>query len=286
MKPKVLIIGVDSTIGKALVEKCVQSKLSWWGSSRHNKPQGERIFFLDLSLELPNELPSADTVVLCAAKTQVAFCEANSKESRKVNVDAPFQLARYYSGRGASIIFLSTSLVFGGKSAFANWDQPLSPETEYGRQKADAEKSLTSNFPNTAVFRLGKVLHPELALFRNWSEQLGRGEVIRPFFDMTFSPVSLKRVTDEIFKMITGFSPGIYQLSGNREVSYAEAARLLAREIKVDEKIIQPTSWKMAKLNPRFVSEHNTLACHLPNGSEESPDVEETLSENFKHYIR
>jgi dTDP-4-dehydrorhamnose reductase len=281
-----LIIGADGTIGKALVEKCVQSKISWWGSSRHNKLQGERIFFFDLSSELPAELPRADVVVICAAQTQVAYCEANPEESRKINVDAPLRLARHYSGQGASLVFLSTSLVFGGKSAFANWDKPLSPETEYGRQKADAEKSLTPNFPNTAVFRLGKVLHPELALFCNWSEQLGRGEVIRPFFDMTFSPVSLKRITDEIFKMITGFSPGIYQLSGNREVSYAEAARLLAREIKVDEKLIQPTSWKMANLNPRFVSEHNTMACHLPNGSEESPDVEEALSENFKHYIR
>jgi dTDP-4-dehydrorhamnose reductase len=136
------------------------------------------------------------------------------------------------------------------------------PNTEYGRQKAELEEILVGELARTAVVRLTKVVHPAFPLFRDWLAALTRGEAIRPFSDLPFCPVDLALVTEELGALGQSFRPGVFQLSGDADLSYAEAARLLAETRGFSLALVQPRTTEEAGLTSPFPL-HTALA-HRP----------------------
>ena len=79
------------------------------------------------------------------------------------------------AARGIYTLFLSTNQVFSGERPHVPADAPVSPVSEYGRQKAEAERVLRSRMANGApigVLRLAKVVSPGMALVTNWRQEL------------------------------------------------------------------------------------------------------------------
>jgi dTDP-4-dehydrorhamnose reductase len=160
---------------------------------------------------------------------------------------------------GAFVIYLSTNQVFDGSVPHRLPDDPLSPVTEYGRQKAEAERQIRQHGDSVAVVRFTKILEPSPLLFSAWVESLKNGESIQPFSDMVLSPIPLSCAVSVLRLVADQRLPGILQVSGESDVSYAEAARLAVKLVKADPSLVKPIK---ASESARFIEplpKHTTL---------------------------
>jgi len=283
MDDDILIVGVDSLIGSALVERATERGIKWTGTSRRREHERENIVFLDLAREesVDGFFVPARVAYFCAAATNLRQCEEDFPGTYQINVEQTFRLAKNLAARGTALVFLSTNLVFDGSGPRMGVDAPVAPQTAYGRQKAGMEKLLRNEFEKVAIMRLTKVVHPRMPLFQKWLADLRAGMTISPVSDLVFSPVDLSLVTGELLAMATVFRSGIYQLSGDQDLSYWEAARLLANTLGLDSKKIAPKTCAEAGLSVRN-SPYTTLEYRSPGLSGVAPASTSTLEAIFR----
>jgi dTDP-4-dehydrorhamnose reductase len=255
-----LVVGVDGQIGKALWSRLAISGAAAWGTSR--RPcSAAGVLPLDLADEprswhLPRDV---ETAYLCAAVASLAACRASPAESALVNVERTAALGQRLVEAGAFVVFLSTNLVFDGSLPFRSPRDDVSPATEYGRQKAEAERRLLALGNAVAVVRLTKVLGPATPFLAQWRADLARAEPIRPFSDVVMAPLPLGFVGESLARLAGARRPGLFQLSADRDVTYAQAARRMARRLGADPQLVRAIGCEESDVvlesNPR----HTTL---------------------------
>ena len=243
----VLVVGADGTIGSTLVTAFEGAGKLVWQTTLHRDRVDDRSLFLDLSENVREwSLPTApiSTAILCAAVTSLEHCRLNPVSSRQVNVVGTIALAERLIAVGAFLVFLSTNLVFDGEIPLVKPTDPVNPRTEYGRQKAEAESLLLAWGERVAIVRFSKVLSPDMPLFQSWVQDLKAGKEIHPFSDMVMAPVSLAFAVKVLFEVTERQVPGIFHVSAMQDVSYAAAARCIARKFGADMELVQPTSYR------------------------------------------
>jgi dTDP-4-dehydrorhamnose reductase len=283
MDDDILIVGVDGLIGSALAERATQQGIHWTGTSRRQEHERKKVVFLDLAREesvADFSVPSR-VAYFCAAATNLRQCEDDFPGTFKINVEQTFRLAKNLATSGTALVFLSTNLVFDGSSPRIGVDAPVAPQTAYGRQKAGMEKLLRKEFEKVAVVRLTKVVHPRLPLFQKWRADLRTGLTISPMSDLVFSPIELSLVTRELLALAVNFRSGIYQLSGDQDVTYLEAAQLLAATLGIDSEKIAPKTCAEAGLSVRNPP-YTTLEYRSPGSSSAAPSATSTLASIFQ----
>ena len=237
-----LIIGANGLIGKSLSRSFASQMIPHCMTSRHPGPGCIGLDLADDSEIWKLPVEPIDTAFFCAAQTSSKSCEEDPLQSAHINVENTVKLAHRLLDAGAFVIFPSTNLVFDGSKPFFIPDDAPNPTTEYGRQKARAERALLNLSRNVAVVRLTKVVHPGMALFRSWAESLQKGDVIHPFSDLLLSPISLDFTVSALERIASRKPSGITQLSGDRDISYEDCARVLAKWLNASEKLIQPVN--------------------------------------------
>lgn len=95
-----------------------------------------------------------DALIHTAAMSDPNSCQQHPAESRKINLDATINLAGICADRAIPFVFTSTDLVFNGLSAPFREDDPVSPISAYGEQKAEAEAAVLATYPDAAVCRM------------------------------------------------------------------------------------------------------------------------------------
>jgi dTDP-4-dehydrorhamnose reductase len=256
-----LVVGGDGVLGAALVDALIAAGRDVVATTRRAPPTPGRLL-LDLAAPLVDwpALPRVACAWLCAAVTSQAACERDPQGSWRVNVEQTVALAERLARDGARVVFLSTSQVFDGSRARRTPADPPSPLTEYGRQKAAAEARLRAALGSRLVIaRLTKVVAPDAPLFRGWLTALRRGETIRAFTDLRCAPLPLAWVAQALVRLGAQPVAGIVHLSGERDVSYHEAACHLARRLGVDPALVQPGSAVEAGLPAGLRPAHTTL---------------------------
>ncbi len=176
-----------------------------------------------------------------------------------INVDRTVRLAERLVGDGTFVVFPSSSLVFDGSVPFCPADAKTNPTTEYGRQKAEAERRLLSLGNKVAIVRLSKVLCHHTALFAKWRVSLQGAEPIQPFSDMVLSPLHISLVTEVLLQIAKSRSPGIFQLSADRDVTYADAARRWNANLGCDPSLLQPRRAAQCGMDLESIPAHTTL---------------------------
>jgi dTDP-4-dehydrorhamnose reductase len=259
---KVLIVGGDSLIGRNLISPFKRQGFRIWQTTRRRQGVSDEALYLDLGKDrrlwsFPEV--KVDFAILCAAITSTQKCEDDPDATRRINVTATVALARKLAAQGSFVIFLSTSAVFDGSRPFATADEPVNPKTEYGRQKAEAEKQLLRLGSSIAITRLGKVFYPGMPLFQSWITDLKAGKIIRPFSDLVCAPISLIAVVNFLLKVAKEKCGGISHLSGREDITYADVARWVAGMIGAHRTLVQPIeSRNQARIV--HVPNHTTLA--------------------------
>lgn len=275
MTARPLVVGGDSLLGSALVDSLA-------GSDATSRRQGAGSRYLDLaaaaeSWEIPHEVSVA---FLCAAVTGERACSADPAASRSVNVEATCHLAERLLGRGAFVVFPSTSLVFDGSMVRSRIEDAVRPRTEYGRQKAEAEAALRALGDSVAVVRLTKILSPTPALLQGWVDRLVRNEQIDPFDDMVMAPVSLRHAVHALRLVADRRLAGLSQVSASRDVSYADVGRHLAKRLGVALDLVQPSRARDAGLPEAMRPRHTCLDTSLlERAGLETPDPVDSIDE-------
>ncbi len=178
--------------------------------------------------------------ILCAGVTKMEDCRKDPAGSARVNVQGVSAAANRLAALGAFVIYPSTNVVFDGSAPRRLADAPPCPTTEYGRQKAAAEKLLLRLGDQVSVARFTKLVSARVPFFRRWVEALKEGRAIHPFSDMVMAPSPLSFCLDVLERLAETRLPGVIQVSPDQDITYAEAALRIARRLGADESLVQP----------------------------------------------
>jgi dTDP-4-dehydrorhamnose reductase len=239
---RALIIGGDSPIGAAMCAHLAAAGFSIVKTTRRKERVNEETLYLDLeSLDGMKDLPACGWTVLVASETRFAECERDPEYSDKVNRYSPVEIGRHVETLGSRVLFFSSIAVHDGASECPGEDLKPSPNSLYGRQKRNAEMGLMAALSNVVIIRPSKVIIPHFSMFDQWCGELQAGRPITPFKDMLVAPVWLDTLADACARLVTAADvAGIYQLSAQRQISYADIAAHLAAAYGYDQELLHP----------------------------------------------
>ena len=259
-----LIVGGDSEIGAAAYRAMKAQGVAVAATTRRSDRVAPDRPFLDLAAPLGDWAPPPGTqaVCLCAAIARLATCAGDPEGSAHINVAQILALAEKLLARGIAVLFLSTNQVFDGRTPHERAEAPHSPVSEYGRQKARAEAALLRQLDDGApvvVLRLAKVMSDTMPLIGDWIKDLAAAKPIRVFDDLALAPTPTDLVCTAIIALLQDRARGIFQLTGPRDVTYADIAGFLAAYLGADQKLVNQTSARDAGLPEGAAPLHTTL---------------------------
>jgi len=254
--PSFLVIGGDGLIGDALVRTLRTSTSNVYTTSRRPEARDPRVISLDLAGSLDDLFKDGQiqkiaargrlTAFISAAITKIADCEQDPVRSWLVNVTNTVELGKRLLYMGAGVIFISSNAVFSGLEPFPTESSRPNPCTNYGRQKAESEQALLgihasmAHAPPLMIVRLTKVLARIDPLIASWIQNLRAGIAISAFENRRLSPISIGFTVESLIKIAELLNDGIYHLSGSRDLSYYNFARLLASSLGADSDLVIP----------------------------------------------
>jgi dTDP-4-dehydrorhamnose reductase len=259
-----LLIGGDSEIGAATGQHLNNLGYKVLSTTRRRDRMAANRPFLDLSAPLDNWQPPDNTDVACifAAIARLQDCAADPRGTSLINVTRTVALVDRLLAHDMHIVFLSTDKVFDGTQPAVPADTPTKPVCEYGRQKAATEAELQQRMAvgkPVAILRLAKVVSPGMPLLKQWMAALAAGQTVRAFGDMMLAPVPVMIVASAIERLIAERTNGIFQLTGPRDVSYAELARYTAHKLDADARLVVTGSATAAGLPAGSTARHTAL---------------------------
>jgi dTDP-4-dehydrorhamnose reductase len=264
MPGKILIVGGDSEIATAATTHLRASGYHVMATTRRQERVAADRPLLDLSRSIDDwQIPDGvGAACFCAAIARLNDCAKDPQGSSLVNVTRTIALADRLLDHGMPILFLSTDKVFDGTRPHVPADALLCPVSEYGRQKAAAEAALVERMRQGApvvILRLAKIVSPGMELLRQWAASLGSGKAIRAFDDMMMAPTPVAMVASAIERLLGESHAGIFQLTGPRDIAYAEIGNHLARRLGADPALVERVSAYSAGLPQGSTAQHTTL---------------------------
>lgn len=100
-----------------------------------------------LSCDLSSLIAAGDVVIHLAAITDAANSFSNAEQVEEVNLMGTRRIADHCAEKGARLIFLSTTSVYGTQREVVDencTEEELSPQSPYAKSKLDAEKYLAA----------------------------------------------------------------------------------------------------------------------------------------------
>lgn len=266
MAQRLLLIGGDSEIAAATARHLAALDVPSVATTRRRELVTAERPLLDLAEPLGDWRPPRDVRAACifAAVARLQACEADPAGSSLVNVTQTLALAERLVQHGVAVVFLSTNQVFDGSVPSVPAEAPHCPVSAYGKQKARTEQALLRHVAAgapVAILRLAKIVSPGMPLLRQWRAALAAGQPVAAFADMMLAPVPVALAATAIGKLLLApdGARGIFQLTGPRDVSYAEIAAHLARMTGADPALVSPVPAASAGMPPGATPAHTTL---------------------------
>jgi dTDP-4-dehydrorhamnose reductase len=209
---KVLVTGAGGAVGRAMVAHC--------------RNAGDEVFAHDhASLDIADgpavcatlERERPDTVINCAAWTDVDGCESDPQRAAAANTRGPENLAAGCREVGASLITISTDFVFdGSKEGFYTQRDDPRPQSVYGKAKLDGERRAQAACARTIVVRTGWVFGAGGKNFLSAViERVRRGEKIKAIGDAYGTPTSAVHLAARMRELALLDLPGIYHVTNS-----------------------------------------------------------------------
>ena len=139
------------------------------------------------------------------------------------------EVMRRSAAAGAHLVYLSSSQVFDGAQAAPAEDAVPNPRNEYGAQKLAVERAIARHDLPAAILRATKILGDRpVGVFKAWLEALAGDAPVRAATNMALSPVAVGDVAEAAIRLATGRHRGVWHLGAADELTYFDAASLLA----------------------------------------------------------
>ncbi len=122
-----------------------------------------------------------------AAYTDVDGCESNQATAMAVNAEGPANLARACHRLGARLVHVSTDYVFDGRKDSPYLpDDPVDPQSVYGRSKAEGERVIREILTDYAIVRT------------SWLFAAGGKNFLKTILKLAGERDELRVVTDQV----------------------------------------------------------------------------------------
>ncbi|MDE2142618.1 MAG: NAD(P)-dependent oxidoreductase [Elusimicrobia bacterium] len=247
MADKVLVVGGTGLVGNALVRNWTAAGAVVAAATYHCHRSGG---FHQLDMQdvdgvralLAEYRPTL--VAVPAANPFVDYCELHPAETRKVNVDGTWNVARACREIGARMIFYSSDYVYDGvKGVYTEEDAP-NPINEYGRQKAEAEAGVLAADSGNLVIRTsgayGWQWEPKNFVLQIRA-RLAKGETMRVADDLRYNPTYVENLAQITVALSSRGASGIFHVVGAEEIVRYEFAARVAAAFGLDAGLLIPT---------------------------------------------
>ena len=243
-----LVVGKDGQLGQTLFQDLLCSGVKVIGTTHHQDTLNQDSFFLDLSYnpetwKIPNEITAA---FICSSITKLDICKKNPSKTAIVNVTGIYELAKKLVEKGVFVVVMSTGHVYDGRIPYHKPEDPYTPVDVYGNQKVEMEKKLKTLGDSVSIVRSARLIGPRITRIIQWKKALLKGEIIKPFSDYFIAPVPYPTLALLLKLIAQKQLPGIIQISGTKDISYADLAYIGAKALGVSSDLVQPHTTKEA----------------------------------------
>lgn len=231
-----LLIGSDSLIARSLERNYKTSVVC--RTSRRNRSRGE--IYLDLIRYQNTDWSNfqGSKAIICGGVTSIEQCQKDPETSRVINVTNTLRLVSDLNESNISVLFLSSSAVFGSDQLNRSVTDIPIPDTQYGMLKKDAELQVLAKSCNQVV-RLTKMFSTDPgSLLYEWRRKLLHNEPITAYGDLLVAPLSQQTVADKLIDIAAECGTGLYHLSTSTSISYYEIAVKLAKYLNKPESLV------------------------------------------------
>lgn len=179
--------------------------------------------------QLKKAVEGSETIINCAAYTNVEKAESEADLAYEVNAEAVGRLGRFAKAAGAGVLHISTDFVFDGKSQRPYLEtDATNPINTYGRTKLAGEQLLTESGCRYCIIRLEWTYGPAGDNFvKKLIERAKSGRPLRVVDDQVGSPTATFEAAKAICKLLPNLPEGIFHFAAAGYVSRYEMARFI-----------------------------------------------------------
>lgn len=245
---RILITGGGGLLGRTLIAGAPAGVEVHATQRTSPVPAGARARPVELSDD------AAVDALFAEVRPEVVVHTAYGSDFERDIVLATRNVAEACGRTGAAMIHVSTDLVFDGEDAPYAEGDPLSPITEYGQRKADAERLVRQLAPGAAIVRTSLIVRTDgqdatLA-------QLRAGTLPPAFVDELRSAIAAEDLAAQLWELATlpreGIA-GIWHLAGPEAVSRFTLALLLAHPHGLQGRVTPALNRTFTPRRPRDV---------------------------------
>ena len=247
---RVLIIGASGFIGRYVSRRLVASGHAVVSAYNSRPPVDDGASWHQVEItdsaavDALFSLAQPEAVVHLAAMADVGTAERNPQIATDVNATATATIARLSERHGARLVFMSTEYVFDGRSGpYREADTPAA-NTQYGRTKFAAERSVAALVSNCSILRTSIVYGWPAPGRRNFVpmlvERLRVGEPYHGSTNVYRSPVYVEHLVDGIERLVETEDTAIHHVAGSDWVSMYEFAVAVAVKFGLDTSLVMP----------------------------------------------
>ncbi|CAG0890415.1 unnamed protein product [Cyprideis torosa] len=179
---------------------------------------------------------SIDVCINCAAYTQVDLAEKEVELAFKINADGPAILAKECLDQNALMIHISTDYVFDGKNTTPyTTNDPVNPINVYGKSKAEGERQVMQNNPNSIIIRTAWVYAKTHGknFYQTMKRLMQERDELSIVNDQWGCPTETKDIAQYIMDIISkdDTQPGIRHFTGKEKMTWFQFAEKIKEEI-------------------------------------------------------
>ncbi len=243
---RALVLGGSGYVGRKLLEILGEGRGIGTGHA-HAKPGLVAFNAVQQRLsDLLEVLPGTFThVFVCYGLVNPDQCARDPSGTAIINVESMIRVLSDAQSAGLIPIFLSTDYVYDGTRGLRREDEPQSPTTEYGRQKAAVEQWLQERPKQWMIARLSKVVGSETTIHSvlgQWVNDIRAGKPLRSATDQIFSPARVDDIARALIELAERDERGIVHVAGS-PLSRYDLNRLLVEAIKdIDPSVRRPSN--------------------------------------------
>jgi len=235
-----MIIGKTGTLGFAFGHTCSQRNINYCLLDRHvlditNAQQVESV--------IRQFKPWA--IINAAGYVRVEDAESDPDTCYQSNTAAPAILAELCLKYAVKLVIFSSDLVFdGSRQGRYRETDPVNPLNVYGASKARAEEEVLRINPQTLVIRTAAFFGPwdRYNFVAGVLDTLKTGREFCAESDVLVSPTYIPDLTENTLNLLLDDECGIWHLSNDGAISWAQLAYEVAGRAKLNRKLIKAIS--------------------------------------------
>lgn len=237
---KVLVAGAGGMVGRYVAGYCVAL-----GDEVFQYDRRGFDITADEQVRALLERDRPQTVINCAAWTDVDACEGDSQRAYEVNARGPEVLAANCRRIGASLITISTDYVFDGEAnGFYDQRNDPNPISVYGAAKLEGERRAQRACARTVVVRSGFIFGKGGRNFLSTViDRARRNETLTAIKDAYGTPTYAGDLARRLRQLAQLDLPGIYHVVNQGEgASYYQFAVAALAAAGCDPGMVRPVS--------------------------------------------